>query len=615
MDKPAGFSNYFNQIKKRSSSRCSKSAGESGDCIRMKPNIKNIIFTFFLLMAGVASAAAQTTSFTYQGRLTDGSAAASGSYEMEFKLYDALAGGAQVGSTVSNSAVTVTSGIFVVSLDFGTSPFTAGASRWLEISVRKAADAPGFTVLSPRQELTTSPYSIRTISASQADGLSSACVTCVTDSQIQDVAATKITGSVPVSGGGTGATDASTARTNLGLGSLSTVTPTGTGSTTTFLRGDNTWSTPSVTLGAGNNNYLTKWTTAGTVIGNSMVQDNGTGLSIGNQAPNALYQAYVYRQQQTAAGDGQATLMGYRDRNSQNDGTAYSQIGSNTGVTGHSFWGDQYSFGVGGWNYNDFSRTGGVIGAEINGGYWGSLGYKASNTVTYGVYASNAPGTGSGLTGENQGIGGGFYGGLIGSWSRGDVMGQVNAGNLFASYNMGNVYNSGFTADVVSLNGKTAAGSVRSAAYAVTSPKLKVYDNGTVTFEGGSTVVQFTPEYAGMLSEVPGVTLTAVGSPAQLFIKTIDGNGFVVVNPNPVKGASVTFNWIAVGARVDWGGTNALPSQLLDNNFDQTLKDVLFNENNLKDTAKPLWWDGSKLRTDPAPALVNPLRPAAKTQK
>jgi hypothetical protein len=32
-----------------------------------------------------------------------------------------------------------------------------------------------------------------------------------------------------------------------------------------------------------------------------------------------------------------------------------------------NFWGDDYSFGVGGWNYNDFSRTGGVIGAEIYG--------------------------------------------------------------------------------------------------------------------------------------------------------------------------------------------------------------------------------------------------------
>ena len=39
----------------------------------------------------------------------------------------------------------------------------------------------------------------------------------------------------------------STARTNLGLGTLATISPTGTASSTTFLRGDNAWTTVSVT--------------------------------------------------------------------------------------------------------------------------------------------------------------------------------------------------------------------------------------------------------------------------------------------------------------------------------------------------------------------------------
>jgi len=38
---------------------------------------------------------------------------------------------------------------------------------------------------------------------------------------------------------------ASTARTNLGLGTLATLSPTGTASSTTYLRGDNTWATVS----------------------------------------------------------------------------------------------------------------------------------------------------------------------------------------------------------------------------------------------------------------------------------------------------------------------------------------------------------------------------------
>ncbi len=30
-------------------------------------------------------------------------------------------------------------------------------------------------------------------------------------------------------------------------------------------------------------------------------------------------------------------------------------------------------------------------------------------------------------------IGGGFYGGLIGSWSKGNLIGDINLGSLFAS--------------------------------------------------------------------------------------------------------------------------------------------------------------------------------------
>ncbi len=56
--------------------------------------------------------------------------------------------------------------------------------------------------------------------------------------------ATNVTGTVGVSNGGTGATTASLARTNLGLGSLATISPTGLANSSTFLRGDGVWVTP-----------------------------------------------------------------------------------------------------------------------------------------------------------------------------------------------------------------------------------------------------------------------------------------------------------------------------------------------------------------------------------
>jgi hypothetical protein len=114
-------------------------------------------------------ALAQTTQFTYQGKLTDGATPASGTYEMEFKLFDALTGGTQqpqpvpitIDLTVANgNPVTVTGGIFSVKLDFSVNSFS-GANRWLEIAVRKPSDPPGFTVLNPRQPIhssSSSPY-------------------------------------------------------------------------------------------------------------------------------------------------------------------------------------------------------------------------------------------------------------------------------------------------------------------------------------------------------------------------------------------------------------------------------------------------------------------------
>jgi hypothetical protein len=109
---------------------------------------------------------AQTTDFTYQGQLTD-SGAQQPTYQMRFRLFGAAVGGSPIGSPVENTSVAVDGGVFTVALNFGSAVFT-GADRYLEIAVRRNA-GESYTVLDPRQKLTSSPYAIRTLSAQTAD--------------------------------------------------------------------------------------------------------------------------------------------------------------------------------------------------------------------------------------------------------------------------------------------------------------------------------------------------------------------------------------------------------------------------------------------------------------
>ena len=110
---------------------------------------------------------AQTTAFNYQGRLTEGGSPANGSYQMQFKLFDALSGGNQIGGTISDVNLTVTNGIFGTKLDFGANALS-GANRWLEIAVRHSS-SEFYTLLAPREQIASSPYAVRTLSAASAD--------------------------------------------------------------------------------------------------------------------------------------------------------------------------------------------------------------------------------------------------------------------------------------------------------------------------------------------------------------------------------------------------------------------------------------------------------------
>jgi len=127
--------------------------------MKTKYVLSMLVLLALLFATGIASArpltAALSTGFTYQGKLTDGGSPANGTYDFEFKLYDALSAGNPVGGTVTQSGVTVTAGLFTVQLDFGN--VFDGTALWLDIGVRPVGGS-GYTALTPRQALTATPF-------------------------------------------------------------------------------------------------------------------------------------------------------------------------------------------------------------------------------------------------------------------------------------------------------------------------------------------------------------------------------------------------------------------------------------------------------------------------
>jgi hypothetical protein len=123
------------------------------------------LFIMLALLASIHTVAAQGTAFTYQGRLNNAGGPANGTYDVTYKLWNALTGGGQVGSTFTVSGTVISNGLFTATLDFG-SVFN-GSSYWLELAVRTNG-AASYSTLSPRQEVTPTPYAV---TAENVDGL------------------------------------------------------------------------------------------------------------------------------------------------------------------------------------------------------------------------------------------------------------------------------------------------------------------------------------------------------------------------------------------------------------------------------------------------------------
>ena len=150
-------------------------------------------------------------------------------FDMQFKLHPASSGTNQVGPTLTNAPVMVSNGLFLVTLDFTVSPYN-GNPLWLEVGVRTNGSSNAYTILSPTQPITSTPYSVMSLNAGTAAALTGSIMASQLPTNVPLLGGTNVfTGPVTFSNG-MGKFAGTLSGTFNGSGSLSgTFTGTGTG--------------------------------------------------------------------------------------------------------------------------------------------------------------------------------------------------------------------------------------------------------------------------------------------------------------------------------------------------------------------------------------------------
>lgn len=123
-----------------------------------------------LAFAGVAGAVPLSTAFTYQGELFEDGQPLNGIVDLRFTPYADGSNPTLLGPPVVIEDVLVSAGVFTAQVDFGPD-FFVGDAVFLEVAVREGDDADpnGFEALTPRQEITAAPYTLRPAPGSVTD--------------------------------------------------------------------------------------------------------------------------------------------------------------------------------------------------------------------------------------------------------------------------------------------------------------------------------------------------------------------------------------------------------------------------------------------------------------
>lgn len=143
---------------------------------RVTPRPSSLLLSWavlLLLLSPTELWAAPPPGITYQGLLTrsDGTIVQDGTYQIEFTIWDLVAGGSPQFSRTLN--VSTSGGLYnVVLTDAGTgeiaSAFSSGANRYVQIKILNGPGITSAVTLLPRQQILSVPYSFVSASATDA---------------------------------------------------------------------------------------------------------------------------------------------------------------------------------------------------------------------------------------------------------------------------------------------------------------------------------------------------------------------------------------------------------------------------------------------------------------
>jgi len=179
---------------------------------------------FIAILTAAITASAQTTTFNYQGKLTDSGGLAA-SYDFTIHLCASSAANCDTGDGSLafqnfNAIVVSNDGSFNLPINFGAALFD-GSSRYLRILMRRNGQVT-YTELTPRQEITSSPYAVQSLKATntlQLGGVAANQYVLTTDTRLNAVQnTTTLQPGVNFNIGGTGNADIFDAATQYNIG-------------------------------------------------------------------------------------------------------------------------------------------------------------------------------------------------------------------------------------------------------------------------------------------------------------------------------------------------------------------------------------------------------------